>query len=73
MELLSIFMLFNLSAIELLLVIALFLPTIIAVIDIAGNKFEGNQQILWILIVILVPFGPYIYFIFGRKRRIKSK
>ena len=56
---------------QLLILFAFILPTIIAVVNIAMNKFEGNQQIFWLLIAIFVPFGAYIYFIVGRKQRIR--
>lgn len=61
----------GLIAWQLLILSALIIPTIIAVVDIAMNKFEANQQIFWLLIAIFVPFGSYIYFIVGRKQRIK--
>ncbi len=72
MEILSIFVLLNMGVGELLLIALTIVPTIIAVINIAVNEFEGNQKILWLLIAIFVPFGVYIYFIFGWKKRIKS-
>lgn len=45
---------------------------IIASINIAINKFEGNQKIFWLLLCIFVPFGWLIYFLIGRRQRIKS-
>jgi Phospholipase_D-nuclease N-terminal len=72
MEILSIFALLNMGGAELLLIMLMIVPTIFAVINIAINDFEGNQKILWLLIAIFVPFGVYIYFIFGWKKRIKS-
>ena len=45
---------------------------ITASIDIARNKFEGNQKIFWLLLCIFVPFGSLIYFLIGRRQRIKS-
>jgi Phospholipase_D-nuclease N-terminal len=72
MEILSIFALFNMGGGELILIMLTIVPTIVAVINIAINEFEGNQKILWLLIAIFVPFGVYIYFIFGWKKRIKS-
>ena len=44
---------------------------IIASIDIAKSKFEGNQKIFWLLLCLFVPFGWLIYFLIGRKQRIK--
>ena len=57
---------------QLLIISVLIIPTIIAVFNIAINKFEGNQQILWLLIATFVPFGVYIYFVIGYKQRIRS-
>ena len=54
-----------------ILILSILLFGIIAIIDIAINKFENNQKIMWILICIFVPFGGLIYFLIGRKQRIK--
>jgi hypothetical protein len=56
---------------ELLILALLFLPTLIAVISIVINKFEQNQQLLWLLIAIFAPFGAYIYFFVGYRKRIR--
>ena len=45
---------------------------IIGFIDVAMNKFENNQQLLWLLICVFVPFGGLIYFSIGRKQSIKA-
>jgi hypothetical protein len=57
---------------QLFIISMVLIPTIIAVFNIAINKFEGNQQILWLLIAIFVPFGTYIYFFVGHKQRIRT-
>ena len=44
---------------------------IIASIDIAKNKFEDNNKTFWLLLCLFVPFGWLIYFLIGRKQRIK--
>ena len=54
-----------------ILILSILLFGIIAIIDIAINKFENNQKIMWILICFFVPFGGLIYFLIGRKQRIK--
>ncbi len=54
-----------------LLIISILFLGIVAIIDIAINRFENNQKIMWILICFFVPFGGLIYFIIGRKQRIK--
>lgn len=45
---------------------------IVASIDIALHKFEGNQKIFWLLLCVFVPFGWLIYFLIGRRQRIRS-
>ena len=46
---------------------------VIALIDILRSDFEGNDKIVWILVVIFFPFlGSIIYFLFGRSRKIRS-
>jgi Phospholipase_D-nuclease N-terminal len=55
-----------------LLISSIILLGIIAFIDVAMNKFENNQQLLWFLICIFVPFGGLLYFSIGRKQRIKA-
>jgi Phospholipase_D-nuclease N-terminal len=54
-----------------LLIFSIILLGLIAFIDVAMNKFENNQQLLWILICVFVPFGGLIYFLIGRKQRIR--
>jgi hypothetical protein len=50
-----------------------FLPTIIALIDILRNKFNGNDKIVWILVVLFFNLiGAILYFIIGTKQKIKS-
>ncbi|MEY4540498.1 MAG: Phospholipase D-nuclease N-terminal [Bacteroidota bacterium] len=54
-----------------LLIFSIFIFGIIAIIDIAINRFENNQKIMWVLICLFVPLGGLIYFLIGRKHRIK--
>lgn len=51
-------------------IFVLLLP-IIAIIDILNSKFEGNDAILMLLIVIFIPFGAILYFILSPSRKIK--
>ena len=42
-----------------------------ALVDILTNEFTGNNKILWLLVVILVPLiGLLAYFIVGRKQKL---
>ena len=41
-------------------------------IDIFKSKFEQTEKIVWVLVVILLPFlGSILYLIIGRNRKIK--
>ena len=49
------------------------IPTIIALIDILKSKFNGNDKIVWVLVVLFFNLiGAILYFIIGRKQKIKS-
>jgi hypothetical protein len=52
-------------------IFALLLP-IIAIIDILNSKFEGNDNLLMLLIVVLIPFGAVLYFFVSPSRKIKK-
>jgi hypothetical protein len=61
---------------ELLIIFVLifFIPWIIAFIDILKSEFEGNNKLIWLLAVILVPFiGALLYFFIGKKQKITTK
>lgn len=49
-----------------------FLLPLLALVDIVRNKFEGNMQIIWVLIVIFFNIiGSILYFIIGRNQKIE--
>ena len=59
----------------LILIIGLFglLLPVIALIDILKSQFKGNDKLIWVLVVILFNFvGSILYFIIGRKQKIKE-
>jgi hypothetical protein len=45
---------------------------IMAIVDILNNRFrEDSNRILWLLLVIFVPFlGTILYYAIGRQQRI---
>jgi len=50
-----------------------FIPTLIALIDILKSKFEGNNKIVWVLVVLFLNLiGAILYFTIGRNQKIKS-
>ena len=56
-----------------LLVLLTFILWIIAFVNILRSDFSGNNKIVWLLAVILVPLiGSLAYFFIGRKQRIKK-
>jgi len=45
----------------------------LAFISAVSNKFKDNDKLMWMLVILLVPFfGPIVYFTIGRKGRIKK-
>ena len=49
------------------------LLAILSLIDVLIWRFRGpNEKLAWVLVVLLIPsLGPILYFIIGRKHRIK--
>jgi len=57
----------------LVFLLLIFLPFILAFIDILRSDFSGNNKIVWLLAVIFVPFiGAVAYLIIGRKQKINT-
>lgn len=49
----------------------LFLLPLIAIVDIIRSKFEGNVQLIWVIIVVFFNvLGTILYFIIGRNQKI---
>ncbi len=49
--------------------IALF--PLVALIDVLTSRFEGNDKVVWVLMIIFLPFlGAFLYFLIGRDRRL---
>jgi len=45
-----------------------------ALIDILRNEFTGSNKIIWVIIVILIPIlGAILYFLIGRKQKVKAQ
>ncbi|WP_111310057.1 PLDc N-terminal domain-containing protein [Confluentibacter sediminis] len=58
---------------QIILILLVFIPTIIALIDILKNEFSGNNKIVWILVVLLGNLlGTLLYFIIGRKQKLPA-
>ena len=57
--------------ITLLVILFIFLFPLLALISVLMNEFNGNDKLLWVVIIIFLPFlGSLLYFLIGRDRRI---
>lgn len=57
----------------LILLLFVFLLPLIALIDVVRNEFEGNNKIVWVLVIIFFNIlGTLLYFAIGRGQRVKS-
>ena len=76
MELLSVIMgVLGGSQIILLLLVPflILLFVLIALIDVLKHDFNGNDKIVWVLVVILLPvLGAILYFLIGANQKIKE-
>ncbi len=46
---------------------------LIALIDLLRSRFEGNDKLVWTLVIIFVVlFGPVLYFVIGKKQKIRN-
>ena len=58
---------------EFLLILFVILLPLIALIDIVKSKFEGNNKLIWVIIVIFTNIlGTILYFAIGRTQKIKD-
>jgi len=54
------------------IVIPILIP-ILALVDIIKSDFEGNNKLLWVIIVLLANIlGAILYFLIGRDQKIKK-
>ena len=58
--------------ITLLVVLFIFLIPLLALISALMNDFPGNEKIIWVLLIIFLPFlGSVLYFLIGRGQRTR--
>ena len=56
--------------ITVLVVLFIFMLPLLALISALMNDFPGNEKIIWILIILFLPFlGSVLYFLIGRDKR----
>jgi len=57
--------------ITLLVILFIFLIPLLALLSVLMSDFQGNEKIMWVLIIIFLPFlGSLLYFLIGRDKRI---
>ena len=55
----------------LLVLFGVILLPLFALISVLKNNFEGNNKLVWVLVILFLPFlGSLLYFIIGRNQRI---
>lgn len=55
----------------LLVILFIFLLPLLALISVLTNQFQGNEKIMWVVIIILLPFlGSLLYFLIGKNNAI---
>jgi hypothetical protein len=51
----------------------MFVLPIIALVDILKNEFEGNYQLIWVIVILLSWFiGAVLYYFIGRNQKLKK-
>ena len=59
--------------ITLFVILFIFLFPLLALISALMNDFPGNEKIIWVLIILFLPFlGSLLYFLIGRDKRISK-
>ncbi len=57
--------------ITLIVILFIFLIPLLALLNVLMSDFQGNEKIMWVLIIIFLPFlGSLLYFLIGRDKRI---
>jgi len=47
---------------------------ILALVSVLRSQFEGNDKIIWILLIVFLPcLGSMLYFVLGKKKRVAQK
>jgi hypothetical protein len=55
-----------------LFIIVLILP-IVALVDILRSKFEANDKLIWVILIVFIPcFGSILYFLIVTNKKIKN-
>lgn len=56
---------------QIILLLLFFILPIIALIDVIKSEFEGNNKLIWVLVILFFNFiGSILYFIIGAKQKV---
>ncbi|MDF1572336.1 MAG: PLD nuclease N-terminal domain-containing protein [Bacteroidales bacterium] len=62
---------FGLFGILVLVILFLLIP-LIALVDVLMNEFTGSNKIIWVVLILFLPFlGAILYFLVGTKQKIR--
>jgi hypothetical protein len=65
--------LLTIGLLQFVLILLVLLFPVVALISVFRNKFQGNEKLIWILLIIFLPIlGAILYFVFGRGKRVKK-
>jgi len=54
-----------------ILIVLIMIFPLICLISILRNEFKNHDKLIWVIVVIFLPFiGPLLYLIMGRSQRI---
>ncbi len=63
---------FTQLGIIILVTVFLLLIPLFALIDVLRNEFTGSNKIIWVLLIIFLPFlGAMLYFLIGGNQKIR--
>ena len=61
----------SIMSIFFLVILVLIFP-LLALISVILGDFRGNDKIMWVLLIIFLPFlGALLYFLIGRNQRVR--
>ncbi|PZD77632.1 PLDc N-terminal domain-containing protein [Mesonia sp. K7] len=53
--------------------VTIILP-LLALIHVLKNEFKGNDKLIWVLVILLLPIlGAFLYFNMGMKQKLSKK
>lgn len=59
---------------ELILLLIVLVPWLLAFVDILKSDFRGNNKLIWLVAIIFVPIiGPIAYLFIGRRQKIGGR